>query len=808
MTNNSSDTNDFLPEGTILANGLYQIILVPNKITKKNGPLGQGGFGITYLANELGYIKTTGFGQEFVPHETARKVVIKELYYKDYCHRENSTMYVAVSKNDNNIEFRRLVKKQLEEGKILKNFHHPNIVTTKDIFEENGTAYMVMEYIDSLDVQDLLESKESLNQILSKKYIKQVLEAVNYIHTQPQKVLHLDISPSNILIQRKSDKEENTKNSNAILIDFGAALAYGENNKVKNRTSSIVTGFKKNYAPSEQINLDMLKDFDASFDTYAIGATFYHMVTGVMPEPSGNISSGHVQYIMPSVLNKEMTEFLSYWIFKAMNPRYPNRYKTAEKMLWDFEHENLYEPSIKLATNKLNTKDYKGALEIIEKLETDFFETASTTRIKKECTDGIIIDGNRTKFERHVKIAKEYYQNDRFEEAQIEFEFANEIIPNVPEVIQYIKLCKEHIDGNSIEALVIKTRENINALLFETARLHIEDIKIKDPANVNIAILTKELEDAIKAEEEAKLEAEELLQTVTTNYENEDYATAHKDWLIVPDRFKTEDSIKTYINLTEKNIADYNSLKAKIITLNKDLDKTLPANAPAIIKAFIDDSDKKNKQYIKELAKLKLPFPKLTIIVAQNEQKISGLRELLPPPTIPWKKYITYSAILIVLGIGGYIILISPPEETPTVVVTPLEKATTTEKGAVTDTIPDPVKPDTTKIPAEDSSIQAKVRAIVDQIQYYVKQKNFVKAIEFQRKAKIYDPTNGDAKISKLIKQGDEEAKLITKKWREGSAGCGEYETKEAFRKYKLATNETTSLTYKSLKNAQICDNE
>ena len=349
----------FLKENTILNRNQYRIIKL----------LGSGGFGITYLAEEVGYYRYSGFGEQYTKHRTPDKVVIKELFYDDFCTRDENTGLITISNGARKTEFQKLVRNQLDEGKIIKSLDHPNIVKTRDIFEENGTAYMVMDHIESIDLAQLLQNNGKLSVEKSIKYILEILDAASYFHTGKNKILHLDIAPNNILISKKDDK--------AILIDFGASLLYnGENdNKVESSTSQIVTGRKKHYSPNEQSDLDSLKVFNPTFDTYAIGATLYHLLTGIKPQLSSNLISGREEFKNPSeyigVSDRNLQ--LDKIVRKAMSPKYDERYKSAS----DFSDAlNILKTNINdddetelLGNSKIDTVKDKGDATVIVNID-------------------------------------------------------------------------------------------------------------------------------------------------------------------------------------------------------------------------------------------------------------------------------------------------------------------------------------------------------------------------------------------------------------------------------------------------------
>ena len=225
-----------------LQGGKYRIIKV----------LGQGGFGITYLAEQ------TMLG---------RKVAIKEFFMKEFCERDETTSQVSVPSSGSKDLVQRFREKFLKEAKMIAQMSNHHIVPIFDIFEENDTAYYVMEHLDggSLGAKvdnGALGEKEAL------RYTFEIADALNYIHSQ--NVLHLDVKPSNILFRN---------NGEAVLIDFGISKRYDDSG---GQTSTTPTGISKGYAPMEQYNQGLTR-FTPATDIYSLGATLYKMLTGITP---------------------------------------------------------------------------------------------------------------------------------------------------------------------------------------------------------------------------------------------------------------------------------------------------------------------------------------------------------------------------------------------------------------------------------------------------------------------------------------------------------------------------------------------
>ena len=214
-----------LQPNTTLQGGKYRIERV----------LGQGGFGITYLAE-----------QEML----GRKVAVKEFFMRECCDRA--------------------ANKFISEAQTIAKFHHPNIINIYDVFLENNTAYYVMEYIDGQSLEDVIRLKGSLPEDKAIDYICQIGAAVDNMHKQ--KINHLDIKPSNIMLRRSQDE--------VVLIDFGISKLY---DNTGNELTTTLVGISEGYAPLEQYQRGALKKFCAQTDIYALGATLYKLVTGKTP---------------------------------------------------------------------------------------------------------------------------------------------------------------------------------------------------------------------------------------------------------------------------------------------------------------------------------------------------------------------------------------------------------------------------------------------------------------------------------------------------------------------------------------------
>ena len=227
-------------------------IVLDNKYTIVRH-LASGGFGNTYLAK-------TRIGD---------KVAIKELFLSSMCFRSDTTQIVDVTVKENQAIYESQKQKFLREARRIHQLsQHSNIVKILDLFEGNGTAYYVMDYIEG---KSLAQINKPISEKLVLRYLRQILSALEYAHSQG--ILHLDIKPSNIMVDNQG---------NVFLIDFGASKQIdldSDNNSLLSTTSFAYT---PGYAPLELTSRNKSKVGTHS-DIYSLGATLYNMLTGEIP---------------------------------------------------------------------------------------------------------------------------------------------------------------------------------------------------------------------------------------------------------------------------------------------------------------------------------------------------------------------------------------------------------------------------------------------------------------------------------------------------------------------------------------------
>lgn len=291
-----------LPNGHVLQNGKYRITHV----------IGQGGFGITYKGVWYTEVKgSLGTVQTEVP------ICIKEYFFKDYCYRETESFAVKVHSETGKVLFDKFKEKLIKEAKILSEVHHPHIVNVLEVFEENDTAYIAMEYISGCSLKYMMDREGILPEPKVLRYVRQIGEALQFVHEK--NILHLDIKPSNILID---------SSGKARLIDFGVSKRYDIEQQ---ETSTTMLTLSKGFASIEQYDNEGTQSFSPCPDIYSLGATMYNLLTGKIPTESILRATRPLQN--PSELNKDISPKTEAAIIKAMQIIPADRFQTVDEMM-------------------------------------------------------------------------------------------------------------------------------------------------------------------------------------------------------------------------------------------------------------------------------------------------------------------------------------------------------------------------------------------------------------------------------------------------------------------------------------------
>ncbi|MBE6203019.1 MAG: serine/threonine protein kinase, partial [Rikenellaceae bacterium] len=266
-----------LTPGTLLERGKYRIIET----------LGRGGFGITYLAEQV---------------MAKRKVCIKEFFPKDYYKRDGDTGALTLSSDGFAESMNKFKAKFIKEAQTIATLNHANIIPIHDVFEENGTAYYVMDYIEGESLYDIVKHGGALTEADAVRYIRDTAAALGHIHAR--QIMHLDVKPGNIMV-REEDRR-------AILIDFGLSKHYDATSG--EATSTTPVGVSHGYAPMEQYQDGGVSTFSPETDIYSLGATLYFLVTGNVPPQATVVAEQGLPYLdnLSSNIRNAITKSMSY----------------------------------------------------------------------------------------------------------------------------------------------------------------------------------------------------------------------------------------------------------------------------------------------------------------------------------------------------------------------------------------------------------------------------------------------------------------------------------------------------------------
>lgn len=281
-----------LAVGTVLHKGTYKIESV----------LGQGSFGITYLATNL---------------RNHQRVAIKEFYMKELNSRNNDGSISGMTQGSLSYNYGQKFKK---EAQNLANLKHPNIVRVNESFEDNGTFYYAMEYIEGVNLNDYIE-KNATSQKDALNIIKAVADALVYMHDEKH-LLHLDLKPGNIM--------RRTKDGHVFLIDFGLSKHFSDTGQPE--TSTTIGLGTAGYAPLEQSNQANSGEFRPTIDVYALGATLYKLLIRQAPPNSYEV------FCNPKIIEEKLQENgvkgkLAKAVICAMHPHVQKRTQTVREFV-------------------------------------------------------------------------------------------------------------------------------------------------------------------------------------------------------------------------------------------------------------------------------------------------------------------------------------------------------------------------------------------------------------------------------------------------------------------------------------------
>ena len=288
-----------LPKGSILHGKSYNYCI--EKV------LGQGSFGITYLAS----VKMQGALGSI---DANVKVAIKEFFMKEINGREGST----VTNGSKGVLFEDYRRMFVREALNLSKLQHPNVIRILENFDGNGTSYYVMEYVDGDNLNKYITGNRRLSEQESLTCVLETAKAIDFMHHNH--MLHLDVKPLNIMRRN---------NGEVVLIDFGLSKQF--NDEGEPESSTRIGGGTMGYAPIEQHTYRKGNGFPATLDIYALGATLYKCLTGqTPPEASIILNEGLPVHILQAYdISSKIIELTE----KAMEPIVRRRIQSATELI-------------------------------------------------------------------------------------------------------------------------------------------------------------------------------------------------------------------------------------------------------------------------------------------------------------------------------------------------------------------------------------------------------------------------------------------------------------------------------------------
>ena len=330
-----------LPVGFVLKGGASDYVI--------ENVLGKGGFGVTYKVKAsvpYGSIKIDAF------------FAVKE-FFPDICSREadNATIKVPETKRqeiaDGKYDF-------INEGKKLQEVCrlNNNIVNVNEVFEANGTAYYVLEYLEGGDLRKMVNANgKPLTEQQMLDVMTPIGQALQCLHEN--RMLHLDIKPDNIVMRRNSNGTVEP-----VLIDFGIAVHFKNDGTPTSKTPS--QGISPGYSPIEQYSL--VKRFDPRLDVYAYCATCLYLLTGKDPIEATDMTNDFVKNTLPAGISTNVATAIE----SGMSKDKVSRTGTIGDVLSMFSNKEIVEPrpTIKVVDKTDEKKEKNTSAFVTQKTST------------------------------------------------------------------------------------------------------------------------------------------------------------------------------------------------------------------------------------------------------------------------------------------------------------------------------------------------------------------------------------------------------------------------------------------------------
>ena len=268
---------------------------------KITGIVGEGGFGIVYLAYEATLDRTVAI-KEYLPSSIAGRT-------------GNQSVMVRSQLNTN--AFTTGLKNFLREAQLLARFSHPAMVEVHRVWEQNSTAYMAMRYYDGKTLRELRQGASQFDELHIRRLVEPIFDALTLLHAQ--NVIHRDVSPDNILMRG---------NGAPVLLDLGAARLV-----VGGMTQALTTILKPGYAPIEQYVDDGTMRQGPWTDVYGLGAVIYYLLTGsAPPQAVARMITDPLRTTLATAAKVPVAPYFLDALVKALAVRPDDRYQTVDEL--------------------------------------------------------------------------------------------------------------------------------------------------------------------------------------------------------------------------------------------------------------------------------------------------------------------------------------------------------------------------------------------------------------------------------------------------------------------------------------------
>ncbi len=452
--------------------------------------LGQGGFGITYLAHDTNLDEDVAI-KEFLPIELAMREGDFSIHPLSEGHKKN---------------YEWGLDRFIKEARTLTKFKHPNIVRVRSVFKENNTAYMVMEYEHGESLHEILTRRKKLDEAELINIVIPLLGGLEIVHETG--FIHRDIKPANIFIR---------KDGSPLLLDFGSARqALGE--ETKTLTSLVSPG----YAPFEQYYSK--SDEQGPFtDIYGLGATLYRAVTGISPMDAVDRSKSILQTLKDTIVTAS----------EISKGQYSGRFLAA------IDHAMKFKPDERPQTVSEWKREFElpdDPIRVAKKIEQQITQPGATVlaqqqkkrprKIQAIILVLLILVGAGVYFqEEMLKEIQKWQQKDEIQlllsEAQAERPAGDRALANYQRVLQLQPDNAEaHIGLQSItDHLVVNASNSIKEENFLDAEMLLVKATTILPNAANIKLVMNELKAAKAAHDQKLIEEKarvEQLENIVT----------------------------------------------------------------------------------------------------------------------------------------------------------------------------------------------------------------------------------------------------------------------------------------------------